>query len=71
MKEGTKLAAEKCVQYDKEQNIRIVGGKQDILSNYFPAKVHAYGRDFDSGEHAFQYKQACDQEDYDLAEVIL
>ena len=68
---GHKTGSPKCVQYHKEQNIRIVRGKQDILSNYFPAKVHAYGRDFDSVEHAFQYKQACDQEEYDLAEVIL
>ncbi len=62
--------------------VRNDGGSGDIqtvkfrsadhpLSNFFPCSIDIYGRQFKSSEHAYQYRKAVENYEWDLAEEIV
>ena len=48
----------------------LFGGAQSHFSNFYPCCIHVFGRDFNSAEHAYQYRQAIFHEDFECAEDI-
>ena len=48
----------------------LFGGAQSHFSNFYPCDIHVFGRDFNSVEHAYQYRQAIFHEDFECAEDI-
>lgn len=52
-------------------NVTPFKGKDDVLSNFYPCKVHVYGRTFASSEHAYQYKKAVASNQQEMAEEFL
>ena len=48
----------------------LFGGAQSHFSNFYPCCIHVFGRDFNSAEHAYQYRQAMFHEDFECAEDI-
>ena len=53
------------------QNVTAFQGGGDVLSNFYLCKVHVYGRDFASSEHAYQHMKALYNSRSDIALQIL
>ena len=56
---GHKPGSNQCKYYDgKQKDILAFSGSEDVLSNFFPCEINAFGMIHDSAEHAFQYSKA-------------
>ena len=52
-------------------NVTAFKGKDDVLSNFYPCKVHVHGKTFHSSEHAYQYMKAMKNDRAEVAERIV
>jgi len=51
-------------------NVRVIQGKEDILSNFYPCNISIFGIQAKSAEHAYQYSKAVRRDDIDVANKI-
>ena len=55
---------------EPHENVRVIQGKDDVLSNFYPCNISIYGIQAKSAEHAYQYSKAVCRGDIDVANKI-
>lgn len=67
---GHKPGDSKCTSYEVQENVVSFNGENNILSNFHPCDLQAFGVQHKSAEHAFQYCKALRCGDLDAAKLI-
>ncbi len=67
-KEGHKAGTKECAFFKEDNNITLVNGHTNIMSNFHPSDAECDGRVFKSVEHAYAFRKAYDNGHHDMAE---